>query len=95
MMCEHRTIKEIIAVGDGEEPAVLAECVACHEPVEVTCNQVFDRRSSERSMPKESRTVVECDENCGAFEEPETLEEFRDTLDHYKHHKFLDGCAHG
>ena len=49
---------------------------------------------SEYQAPRE-RKVVECDDECGAFEEPESLEEYKDTLEHYKHCHFLSGCSHG
>lgn len=51
--------------------------------------------SEEEVEPKTYRQVVNCDDKCGAFEFPETIDEYRWTLEHYKHHKFLDGCAHG
>lgn len=38
---------------------------------------------------------VECDESCKAKENPETLEEYKATLEHYKHHSLLSGCSHG
>jgi hypothetical protein len=43
----------------------------------------------------EHRVLVDCDDDCGAFEEPETIEEFRSTLEHYKNHQSLGGCSHG
>jgi hypothetical protein len=39
--------------------------------------------------------LVECDSFCKAKEEPETLEEYKATLEHYKNHSLLSGCSHG
>ena len=47
------------------------------------------------SKIKRERAIVECDDKCGAFEDPETMDEYRDTLEHYKYCKYLGGCAHG
>lgn len=44
---------------------------------------------------KTEREIVGCDERCGAYEEPETLDEYKLTLEHYKHHTYLSGCSHG
>lgn len=38
---------------------------------------------------------VKCDDFCQAKEEPETLEEYEETLEHYKGHSYLSGCSHG
>ena len=38
--------------------------------------------------------LVACDNFCGAKENPETLEEYKATLDHYKNHSYLSGCSH-
>lgn len=38
--------------------------------------------------------LVECDSFCKAKEEPETLEEYKATLEHYKNHSLLSGCSH-
>ena len=50
----------------------------------------YERQEYERSIG-----LVECDSFCGAKEEPETLEEHKATLEHYKHHSYLSGCSHG
>ena len=42
-----------------------------------------------------SRERVDCDDDCGAYEEPQTLEEYAATLEHYKTHPYLYGCSHG
>jgi len=38
---------------------------------------------------------VECDDACLALENPETLDEHRTTLAHYKNHSLHTGCSHG
>ena len=43
----------------------------------------------------DGREIVDCDENCGAFVEPETLEEYKAALKHWMSHGNLAGCAHG
>lgn len=42
-----------------------------------------------------SRAVVDCDEGCGAFQEPETLDEYKAALEHWMSHHYLHGCSHG
>ena len=42
----------------------------------------------------EKRERVSCDDRCGAFEEPETLDEYKVTLEHWQSHGLLSGCAH-
>lgn len=37
----------------------------------------------------------ECDQWCGALKDPETLDEYRVALDHWRSHELLGGCAHG
>jgi hypothetical protein len=41
------------------------------------------------------RVIVECDFNCGAFESPETLEEYKLALQHWMWHPVNGGCSHG
>ncbi len=43
----------------------------------------------------EEPTTVECDDNCGALDEPETLEELRAAYEHWRVHGHWAGCAHG
>lgn len=42
-----------------------------------------------------ARDIVPCDDSCGAFEDPETLEEYKATLEHYRDHGLMGGNAHG
>ena len=39
--------------------------------------------------------MVACDEDCGAFDLPATIEEYRATLTHWESHGILSGCSHG
>lgn len=41
------------------------------------------------------RGTVQCDSDCGAFAYPETLEEYKNTLEHWENHGVRSGCAHG
>jgi len=41
------------------------------------------------------RERVDCDKNCGAFEYPHTLEEYKIALEHCEGHSVLSGCSHG
>lgn len=41
------------------------------------------------------RARVRCDEECGAFEDPETIEEYKAALEHWRYHRRLAGCSHG
>lgn len=46
-------------------------------------------------MP-ESRPLVYCDDDCGAYADPDpnSLEELRAALDHWENHSYLSGCSH-
>jgi len=52
---------------------------------------------TEYELRKEDRLAgfVECDGFCKAKENPETLKEYKATLEHYKSHSLFDGCSHG
>lgn len=41
------------------------------------------------------RGFVDCDDFCQAKEKPDSLEEYKATLEHYKNHSLLSGCSHG
>lgn len=43
----------------------------------------------------QGRELVDCEDKCGALEDPVTLDQFRATLTHYKLHGCQGGCAHG
>lgn len=43
----------------------------------------------------EEFNLVDCDYICLAKKNPETLEEYKETLEHYKHHSCMGGCSHG
>lgn len=43
----------------------------------------------------EKREIVGCDERCGAYVNPRTLEEYEAALEHWMFHDYLAGCAHG
>lgn len=51
-------------------------------------------RFNQMSIDKKNG-LVECDISCKAKEQPETIEEYKSTLDHYKNHSLLSGCSHG
>lgn len=36
-----------------------------------------------------------CDQVCMALKDPEELDEALKTVEHYKKHSYLSGCAHG
>lgn len=38
---------------------------------------------------------VYCEANCGALDDPQTLEELRAALEHWRSHGFMSGCSHG
>jgi hypothetical protein len=43
------------------------------------------------------RRTVACAEDCGAFVDPETLDEYKAALEHWIHHSESEygGCSHG
>jgi hypothetical protein len=49
----------------------------------------------EKRREDDKNGLVSCDDFCGAKKEPETLEEYKATLEHYRDHGFLGGCSHG
>jgi hypothetical protein len=42
-----------------------------------------------------TREIVGCDQECGAYREPETLEEYKAAFEHWMNHGYLGGCSHG
>ncbi len=48
-----------------------------------------------KTVVEDQRVTVGCDEGCGAFAEPLTLEEYRAALEHWQHHHESGGCSHG
>jgi hypothetical protein len=38
---------------------------------------------------------VDCDENCRALTDPQTVEELKAALTHWRSHPYLCGCSHG
>jgi hypothetical protein len=38
---------------------------------------------------------VECDDRCKALTDPQTVEELRVALTHWRSHQYLAGCSHG
>jgi hypothetical protein len=57
--------------------------------MECTC----DERKRENDYP-DCEIHVHCDQWCGALEEPQTLEEYRAALEHWRRHGYLSGCSH-
>jgi len=55
-------------------------------------NTVSDEINETQST---ERARVECDEKCGAFVEPITIEEYRAALEHWMDHPLHYGCSHG
>ena len=43
----------------------------------------------------EENGFVKCDKSCKAKENPQTLQEYKATLEHYKKHRLYSGCSHG
>jgi hypothetical protein len=38
---------------------------------------------------------VDCDQRCKALTNPQTVEELRAALNHWRSHDYLSGCSHG
>ena len=38
---------------------------------------------------------VDCDRACLALTDPQTVEELRAALEHWRDHSYLSGCSHG
>lgn len=41
------------------------------------------------------RAIVDCDEECGAFVQPTTFDEYKAAWKHWKSHSDVSGCSHG
>ena len=41
------------------------------------------------------KDLVRCDEPCNAKNKPETIDELKIALNHWKYHSFYHGCSHG
>jgi hypothetical protein len=39
--------------------------------------------------------TVNCDEDCGAYDDPHTYEEYVQAYRHWRNHHYLNGCSHG
>lgn len=44
---------------------------------------------------EEAAQIVHCDDDCGAKQNPTTIEEYAVTLRHYRSHGYMCGCSHG
>lgn len=53
-----------------------------------------ERHLSSLLLCPDERRYVPCDESCKALNHPQTLEEYKAALDHWKNHKYLAGCSH-
>ena len=41
-----------------------------------------------------ANTIVECDSECGAKDNPETLAELIAAYSHWRSHRYMSGCSH-
>jgi hypothetical protein len=49
-----------------------------------------------RKLLRELRRIrVQCDENCGAYKQPETVDELQKAYEHWRNHDYRGGCSHG
>lgn len=46
-------------------------------------------------MSEDERATVGCDMDCGALQEPQSLEEYKAALEHWRSHGYMYGCSHG
>lgn len=63
-------------------------------PVEYVPEDIAAREEADQAAVI-GRATVSCDEDCGAYLEPITLDEYQLALEHWKSHSSLGGCAHG
>ena len=38
---------------------------------------------------------VDCDANCKAMDDPQTVDELRAAYEHWRRHEYTAGCSHG
>lgn len=43
----------------------------------------------------DTSTFVDCDDSCGALQNPVTLADYERALEHWRYHSTLGGCSHG
>lgn len=81
-----------VGLGSGG-PAILEAAVAveAEEVQETAAREAYLRPIAKGGQP---RPVVSCDEWCGAPLEPETEEELRLAVTHWRSHAWLSGCSH-
>lgn len=60
----------------------------------MTCEHDFDWRDVPVDVPR-CDVHVDCDRGCKALNKPETIEELRAALEHWRDHCYLSGCSHG
>lgn len=58
------------------------------------CGQRFVPRNAER-LDGEGRQMVDCDEECDAYDQPVTPDEIKLAYEHWRGHSDMSGCAHG
>ena len=54
----------------------------------------FDRLRKPR-QDENGRWLVGCDDLCGAFDDPQTPDEYKAAYIHWREHDFRNGCSHG
>jgi hypothetical protein len=66
--------------------------------VNVNCGDCMKVRPSlcayHEQKQNEIREIVECDDNCGAYEQPKTFKEYKAAWEHWRGHSSLSGCSH-
>jgi hypothetical protein len=60
----------------------------------MTCEHDYDWRDAPDDI-EPCDVHVDCDERCKALVRPETPEELRAALEHWRCHQWLSGCSHG
>ena len=61
----------------------------------MTCRHDLALRDDAYYEMPECDVHVDCDERCKALTNPQTVEELRAALEHWRVHQHLCGCSHG
>ena len=61
-------------------------------PLELLGVRILAIEDEARRAP--AREVVDCDDDCGAFQDPATCDEYKAAWEHWQSHYCLAGCSH-
>jgi len=61
----------------------------------MTCAHDFNWWDEGSDEMPECEVHVDCDQRCKALTDPQTIDELKAALEHWRSHQYLCGCSHG